>query len=82
MPTYSYKCDACDHEFSEIHRISEMNKPTKEPCPECGKEGNIRTKITGSKFSFKKEFKPDDGFREVISKIKQNHPKHNIKKEY
>lgn len=34
MPTYSYKCDACEHEFEKEQRITE--KPVKK-CPKCGK---------------------------------------------
>ncbi|MDO4574387.1 MAG: zinc ribbon domain-containing protein [Planctomycetia bacterium] len=35
MPTYSYKCDACGHEFEEIQSF---HAPTKMKCPECGKK--------------------------------------------
>ena len=37
MPIYDYTCEACQHFFEESLSISNMNKPTKEPCPECGK---------------------------------------------
>src|SRR5690606_30621364 len=33
MPTYSYRCDTCGHEFDATQRISD--DPLKE-CPECG----------------------------------------------
>ncbi len=32
MPTYSYKCEECQHEFDAFQKISE--EPIKE-CPEC-----------------------------------------------
>lgn len=35
MPTYSYKCDKCDHEFDIMQRMSD-DRLTK--CPECNKE--------------------------------------------
>lgn len=34
MPTYSYQCDACGHEFDKEQRITE--KPVKK-CPKCKK---------------------------------------------
>lgn len=37
MPTYQYKCKACDHRFDVMQRITE--DPLKE-CPEC--QGEIR----------------------------------------
>lgn len=33
MPTYSYKCTVCNHEFTELNPISNSDE-TK--CPECG----------------------------------------------
>ena len=34
MPTYDYKCEACEHVWDEFQPIT--SKPTKK-CPECGK---------------------------------------------
>ncbi len=34
MPTYSYACSACDHEFDAFHKMSE---PNLRKCPKCGK---------------------------------------------
>lgn len=34
MPTYDYKCNACDHEFELFQHITE--NPVKK-CPSCGK---------------------------------------------
>jgi putative FmdB family regulatory protein len=33
MPTYSYHCDACDHDFEAVQRFAE--DPLTE-CPQCG----------------------------------------------
>jgi putative FmdB family regulatory protein len=38
MPTYDYRCNACEHVFEAFHLMSEDNPPAKEPCPECGKK--------------------------------------------
>ncbi|TFH57894.1 MAG: zinc ribbon domain-containing protein [Candidatus Zixiibacteriota bacterium] len=42
MPTYSYRCQACKHEFEEFQRITDL--PVKE-CPKCG--GLVMRVITG-----------------------------------
>lgn len=34
MPTYDYKCEACDHQWEEMQSIK--SNPTKK-CPKCGK---------------------------------------------
>jgi putative FmdB family regulatory protein len=33
MPTYEYRCPACNHEFEKLQKMSD--KPGA-PCPECG----------------------------------------------
>lgn len=42
MPTYQYRCSACDHEFEEFQSISE---PPITICPACG--GKTQRVITG-----------------------------------
>jgi len=49
MPTYSYACDACGHEFDREQRITE--KPVKK-CPSCGKL-KARRMIGGGGFILK-----------------------------
>ena len=39
MPTYEYRCTACNHEFEKFQRMSE--EPGAE-CPECGKPAERR----------------------------------------
>ena len=43
MPTYQYKCDACEHEFEELQSMKEAALVT---CPKCGKE-TLRRLISG-----------------------------------
>lgn len=43
MPTYDYKCDACDHKWEEFQSIKA--DPTKK-CPSCGKS-KARRQIGG-----------------------------------
>jgi len=38
MPTYDYRCNACEHLFESVQMMADDMKPTKEPCPECGKK--------------------------------------------
>lgn len=35
MPTYEYKCFACDHTFEQFQSVSNRKAPTKEACPHC-----------------------------------------------
>ncbi len=49
MPTYDYKCDACNKEFSVEQRITE--DPIKK-CKKCGKL-KARRMISGSSFILK-----------------------------
>lgn len=38
MPTYNYKCIACEHIFESFQMMADDMLPTKRPCPECGKK--------------------------------------------
>jgi putative FmdB family regulatory protein len=50
MPTYDYRCNACDHEFELFQSMSEG---VKKKCPECGKLKLERLIGTGSALIFK-----------------------------
>ena len=61
MPTYGYRCTACDHEFEIFQKISD--EPIKE-CPEC--KGELRKTLfpvgivfKGSGFHVNDYKKPD-----------------------
>ena len=49
MPTYDYKCTACNHAFEIFHSMSE----TKRKCPECGRNALERQIGTGGAVIFK-----------------------------
>jgi putative FmdB family regulatory protein len=42
MPTYSFRCEACDHNFEEFLSMANNQKPIKSPCPKCKKKKIIR----------------------------------------
>lgn len=50
MPTYEYRCDACNHELEELQSFSE--KPLKK-CPKCRKMKLRRLLGTGAAILFK-----------------------------
>lgn len=50
MPTYDYRCNACDHEFELFQSMSDSHK---RKCPSCGKLALERLIGTGSAVLFK-----------------------------
>jgi putative FmdB family regulatory protein len=50
MPTYDYRCEACEHEFE---LFQQMSAPVKKKCPECAKLRLKRLIGTGSAVMFK-----------------------------
>jgi putative FmdB family regulatory protein len=50
MPTYDYKCTACDHRFEQFQSMKD--KPLKK-CPSCGKSALERLIGTGAAVLFK-----------------------------
>ncbi len=50
MPTYEYRCDACDHRFERLQRFSDDPVRT---CPECGEDAVERLISAGAGLVFK-----------------------------
>ena len=50
MPTYDYRCDACDHRFEAFQSITEAALET---CPECGEPKLRRLIGAGAGIIFK-----------------------------
>jgi len=50
MPTYEYKCEACEHAFEEFQEITAERL---RKCPECGKLKLNRLISGGGGFLFK-----------------------------
>jgi len=68
MPTYTYHCDACDHPFEKILRMSQYADP--QDCPECG--GAARKTVSPVGFVLK-----GDGWTGKNLKIKRQMAKKN-----
>jgi putative FmdB family regulatory protein len=50
MPTYTYRCKACGHEFDELQRISDETLVT---CPKCNQPALVRVIGGGAGLHFK-----------------------------
>lgn len=50
MPTYGYRCNACNHEFESFHKITDAPLIH---CDQCGKDTLIRVPGGGIGLSFK-----------------------------
>lgn len=80
MPTYSYGCGECSHEFDIVLKIADRDVPVSEPCPNCGKPtvsklvGAAATVYTLSPTSVSKQGRVPDGFKEVLQKIHEKTP--------
>lgn len=78
MPYYNYKCSECDHAWEELRKISEMNTPVEQPCPECKVSGKIEKLLSGAPMMGDPlrlgRMKTSDGFKDVLKKIHERTP--------
>jgi putative FmdB family regulatory protein len=84
MPFYDYRCSKCSHQFEEFLSIADRKKPCKKPCPKCSVSGTVEQTITSAPAACDPirvgtAGKVDNGFKEVISKIKKAHPRNSIR---
>lgn len=80
MPLYDYQCqeESCKYEFEQMETIKNRSNPEKKPCPKCGKKAVkqlMKLPRISSGGLYKKH---DSGFKEVLAKVAQNHPKHEL----
>lgn len=83
LPTYTYKCEKCNDEFSKICKIADRKRPLSEPCPSCQAEGTVIQTILAAP-SLNAEVggslkKAGSGWGEVLSKVKDAHKINNIR---
>jgi putative FmdB family regulatory protein len=68
MPTYDYRCDACEHQFEELQSFSAEPLKT---CPKCGQEQLRRLFGTGAAILFKgggfyeTDYKRGEGYKKA-----------------
>ena len=82
MPTYNYICTHCEQGFEKILKMDNRRDPETERCPNCSELGKVSISIgapkivsgVGSLLS-----KTDSGWKEVLSKVKENLTINNIK---
>jgi putative FmdB family regulatory protein len=70
MPTYSYKCESCDHEFESLQKMNDRDNPTQEPCPACSKSAIIRTPGIGG-HQFNDVQKPSGDWKNLLENLKR-----------
>lgn len=73
MPTYDFRCNDCGKESTVIRKMMELDDEKKVPCDACGGERSVV--ISGVRYGDSIRLgirKPDEGFREVLSKIHEN----------
>lgn len=76
MPTYSFQCDICRHEFDRILTMSARNQPMEENCPSCG-ELSVKKIITSAAINNQsggvevKSASVSGEFREMMSGVKK-----------
>jgi putative FmdB family regulatory protein len=79
---YNYRCSSCDATFDKLTKISERMCVENNPCPTCLAENTVKYEMSspmivsdvGSILS-----KTDNGWKEVLSKVKEKHVINNIK---
>jgi len=78
MPLYNYACDHCDSGFELLLKMSQIDDPLTQPCPDCQSVGHIRQIATSANFGDPWRLghtRPDAGWGEVLDKVKQAHPR-------
>jgi putative FmdB family regulatory protein len=78
MPIYEYGCSNCESLFEKMLRMAAMEEPLSNPCPECGSEGTVVQMATAANFGDSTRLginRPDAGWGDVLSKVKQAHPR-------
>ena len=88
MPTYEYFCykekGGCGFEWEDYMSMDDRMIPMNEPCPACEKEGTICRKLNAGNIVDPGIINADknmqqSGVEENLNRIKENHPKANMK---
>lgn len=77
MPTYDFECKnpECGDSFTKVLLIREMNVPCETPCGVCG-ETKVERVISGTRIvsGVNLASKVPSGFREVLNRVRKEHP--------
>lgn len=79
MPTYTFRCDDCKHEFDKLLKIAEMDDPLSEPCPECSNTHVKRIFSSAASIAFMDPVragfqKPSGDWTNWLNKLKKKNP--------
>ena len=76
MPTYQYKCNECENEFEEIHRIVDREVPVDKLCGICGRGKIQLIPQIPSMISMRGSWRQhtSDGWKDRLKEIKRNNP--------
>ena len=76
MPTYLYKCNECENEFEEIHRVADREIPVGKLCDICGKGNFNLIPQLPSMVSMRDGWRAhtSDGWKDTLREIKKNNP--------
>lgn len=84
MPVYEFRCSQCNHEFETILPIADYQKPTLEPCTNCGGTKTIEQIIGACAIIDSVRLgirRPDRTFqREILGRMQKNIPGNKIGK--
>lgn len=79
MPMYEYYCNKCNHAFDDMLSVSNRNKPTKKPCPECKEKGCVVKGVSATTMGVDANVTPDKktggDWSRLMDKIKHGTPK-------
>lgn len=80
MPTYSYLCETCNHEFDRILKIADRDQPCEQECSSCGartiikKVAAVATSYTITPTSAHSTGKVSDAFKDTLQRIHERTP--------
>lgn len=84
MPLYEYRCNKCEHVFSDMLKMDDRHLPTEQSCPNCKEEKCVEQLISAvalvSPFSIDGLKKPGADFKQRMHQIKDGFKNTSISK--
>lgn len=82
MPTYTYLCKNCGHEFELFKKIVDRKVPEGDNCPHCNEQGEVRLQISRAPdlVAEHNDFirKVPDWYKDLANGIKKKYPRNTI----